>query len=63
VFLGDDGFGVAVAEALAASEWPDGVHVEDFGHPRDGTSPMRSPATTWRSWSTPWPRGGAPGTL
>jgi hydrogenase maturation protease len=31
VFLGDDGFGVAVAERLAASEWPDGVHVEDFG--------------------------------
>jgi hydrogenase maturation protease len=31
VFLGDDGFGVAVAERLAASDWPDGVHVEDFG--------------------------------
>src|SRR3954463_7108698 len=31
VFLGDDGFGVAVAEQLSAHEWPDGVHVEDFG--------------------------------
>jgi hydrogenase maturation protease len=31
VFLGDDGFGPAVASRLAASALPDGVHVEDFG--------------------------------
>lgn len=31
VFLGDDGFGVAVAERLAGERWPDGVRVEDFG--------------------------------
>jgi hydrogenase maturation protease len=31
VFYGDDGFGVAVAERLAARELPAGVRVEDFG--------------------------------
>jgi hydrogenase maturation protease len=31
VFLGDDGFGVAVAERLAGEPLPDGVRVEDFG--------------------------------
>jgi hydrogenase maturation protease len=31
VFLGDDGFGVAVAERLARSAPRPGVHVEDFG--------------------------------
>lgn len=31
VFLGDDGFGVAVADRLARRELPAGVHVEDFG--------------------------------
>ncbi|WP_214412129.1 hydrogenase maturation protease [Sphaerisporangium fuscum] len=31
VFLGDDGFGVAVARRLARRELPDGVVVTDFG--------------------------------
>jgi hydrogenase maturation protease len=31
VFLGDDGFGVAVAERLAAERLPEGVRVEDYG--------------------------------
>ncbi|GGO17771.1 peptidase M52 [Microbispora rosea subsp. aerata] len=31
VFLGDDGFGVAVARHLAAAGVPDGVEVGDFG--------------------------------
>jgi hydrogenase maturation protease len=31
VFLGDDGFGVALADRLARRELPDGVEVADFG--------------------------------
>ncbi len=31
IFHGDDGFGVAVAQRLAASEWPEHVRVVDFG--------------------------------
>jgi len=31
VFMGDDGFGVAVSERLARSQLPAGVHVEDYG--------------------------------
>lgn len=31
VFLGDDGFGVAVARQLARSVLPDGIEVADFG--------------------------------
>lgn len=31
VFEGDDGFGVAVAQRLAARPWPDGVEIRDFG--------------------------------
>jgi hydrogenase maturation protease len=31
VFLGDDGFGVAVAQRLAEDDLPDGVEVADFG--------------------------------
>jgi hydrogenase maturation protease len=31
IFLGDDGFGVAVADRLARRRLPPGVHVEDFG--------------------------------
>jgi len=31
IFLGDDGFGVAVAQRLAQREWPAGVDVRDFG--------------------------------
>jgi hydrogenase maturation protease len=31
IFLGDDGFGVEVAQRLARRPWPAGVHVGDFG--------------------------------
>ncbi len=31
IFMGDDGFGVAVAQRLAERTWPDGVSVVDFG--------------------------------
>ena len=31
VFLGDDGFGVAVAQELAKSTWPEGTRVVDYG--------------------------------
>ncbi len=31
IFLGDDAFGVEVAQRLARQEWPDGVRVTDFG--------------------------------
>jgi hydrogenase maturation protease len=31
VFLGDDGFGVELANRLAARQWPSGVDVVDFG--------------------------------
>jgi hydrogenase maturation protease len=31
IFLGDDGFGVAVAQRLAGKAWPHGVDVRDFG--------------------------------
>lgn len=31
IFFADDGFGPAVVQALAGSEIPDGVKVEDFG--------------------------------
>ncbi len=31
IFLGDDAFGVEVAQRLARQPWPDGVRVVDFG--------------------------------
>jgi hydrogenase maturation protease len=31
IFLGDDGFGVEVAQRLSKSEFPEGVRVRDFG--------------------------------
>jgi hydrogenase maturation protease len=31
IFLGDDGFGSAVAAQLCAKTWPDGVQVADYG--------------------------------
>jgi hydrogenase maturation protease len=31
IFLGDDGFGVEVAQRLARREWPSGVRVVDYG--------------------------------
>ncbi len=31
IFLGDDGFGPAVADVLATTAWPNGVEISDFG--------------------------------
>lgn len=62
VFLGDDGFGVTVAEALARSEWPDGVHVEDFGI-RGMDLAYALAAYDLAILVDAVPRGGAPGTL
>jgi hydrogenase maturation protease len=31
IFLGDDGFGVEVAQRLSTRHYPEGVHVVDFG--------------------------------
>ena len=31
IFLGDDGFGVEVAQQLLAKQYPQGVHIVDFG--------------------------------
>jgi hydrogenase maturation protease len=31
IFLGDDGFGVEVAQRLTGASWPEGVRVEDYG--------------------------------
>lgn len=63
VFLGDDGFGVALANRLAAAELPAGVDVVDFG--------IRGMDLAWAMQDgydavlllDATPRGGAPGTL
>jgi hydrogenase maturation protease len=63
VFLGDDGFGVAVASRLAREPLPDGARVSDFG--------IRGLHLAFELFDPPdllilvdaTPRGGAPGTL
>jgi hydrogenase maturation protease len=63
VFLGDDGFGVALANRLSACELPGGVEVVDFG--------IRGMDLAWAIQGgydavvllDASPRGGAPGTL
>jgi hydrogenase maturation protease len=63
VFLGDDGFGVALANRLAASELPPGVEVVDFG--------IRGLDLAWAMQEgyeavillDALPRGGEPGSL
>jgi hydrogenase maturation protease len=62
VFLGDDGFGVAVAEALAARDRPAGVHVEDFGI-RGMDLAYALAGYDLAILVDAAPRGGAPGTL
>jgi hydrogenase maturation protease len=62
VFLGDDGFGVAVAEALAARDRPAGVHVEDFGI-RGMDLAYALAGYDLAILVDAVPRGGAPGTL
>jgi hydrogenase maturation protease len=63
IFLGDDGFGVEVAQRLAARPQPDGVRVTDFG--------IRGFDLAFALLDEPeatilidaMPRGGAPGTV
>jgi hydrogenase maturation protease len=63
VFLGDDGFGVALANRLAATQLPPGVEVVDFG--------IRGMDLAWAMQDgydavlllDATPRGGVPGTL
>jgi len=62
VFLGDDGFGVAVCDRLARSALPRGVHVEDFGiRGMDLAYALADYEAVVLVDATP--RGGAPGTL
>lgn len=63
VFLGDDGFGVAVAERLRGRRYPAGVEVEDFG-----IRGLDLAYTLLDGYDTvvlvdATPRGGPPGTL
>jgi hydrogenase maturation protease len=64
IFLGDDGFGVEVARAMAARPLPDGVRARDFG--------IRSLHLAYELLDHPgattilvdaMPKGGVPGTL
>ncbi len=62
VFLGDDGFGVAVAERLAQRELPERVHVEDYGiRGMDLAYALHDYDVALFVDATP--RGAAPGTL
>ncbi|MCT9932217.1 hydrogenase maturation protease [Planotetraspora sp. A-T 1434] len=64
VFLGDDGFGVAVARSLAGADLPEGVEVADFGirgiHLAYELTAGRYDATILVDAA---PRGKVPGTL
>lgn len=63
VFLGDDGFGVALAERLARAEPPAGVEVVDYGI--RGIDLAYALLDGWDAaiLLDATPRGGAPGTL
>jgi len=62
VFLGDDGFGVAVADRLSRRELPDGVRVADFGiRGLDLAYALADYDAVVMVDAVP--RGGAPGTL
>ena len=63
IFLGDDGFGVEVAQRLLQRQFPDGVQVKDFG-----IRGMDLAYTLLDDYDTlvlvdAVPRGGQPGTL
>ncbi|HZP13322.1 MAG TPA: hydrogenase maturation protease [Nevskiaceae bacterium] len=63
LFLGDDGFGCAVARALASRPQRDGVHVRDFG--TRGVDLAYEISAGWGAviFVDAAQRGGAPGTL
>jgi hydrogenase maturation protease len=62
VFLGDDGFGVAVADRLARRALPPGVHVEDYGI-RGMDLAYALAGYDAAIFVDTAPRGGTPGTL
>src|ERR1700752_2302749 len=63
IFLGDDGFGVEVAQQLMTKQYPEGVQVVDFG-----IRGIELAYTLLNDYDTlvlvdAVPRGGQPGTL
>ena len=63
VFLGDDGFGPAVAGVLAARAWPDGVAIRDFGIRGMDLALALTSGIDAAILVDATARGGAPGTL
>jgi hydrogenase maturation protease len=63
VFLGDDGFGVAVADLLAGRERPRGVEVRDYGIRGMDLAYALGAGYDAAILVDAVPRGGAPGTL
>ena len=63
VFLGDDGFGPAVAEALRARGWPGGVEITDFGIRGMDLAYALTSGIDAAILVDAVARGGAPGTL
>lgn len=63
IFLGDDGFGVEVAQRLMRDPWPEGVAVMDFGiRGFDLACALLEDYDVFVLIDA-YPRGGAPGTL
>ncbi len=63
IFLGDDGFGVEVANRLAAAELPDWAHVVDYGIRGMHLAYDLANGYTAAILIDATPRGGAPGTV
>lgn len=63
IFLGDDGFGVAVAQRLLAGGLPPGVKVTDFGIRSLDLAYALIDAPGWTILIDACPRGETPGTL
>lgn len=63
IFLGDDAFGVEVAKLLLQSQWPAGVHVEDFGIRGVDLAYSLLDSYDAAVFVDAAPRGEAPGTL
>jgi hydrogenase maturation protease len=63
IFLGDDGFGPAVAARLQTRTWPDGVEVADFGIRSMDLALALTSGIDAAILVDAMARGGAPGTL
>jgi hydrogenase maturation protease len=64
IFLSDDGFGVEVAQRLAADDWPESVAVRDFGiRGMHLAYEMLDGGYNTTVLVDAVPRGGAPGSL